>query len=302
MTYSIIVPVYDDPALHHALRALQALRFPETDFEVLVIENGKKTDWIEPVVRAANYRYFFVEPAGSYHARNIGMQHAKGTIFCFSDSDCAVDPGWLTTIAETMRQSDSAGVMGFTRGANTTNKIARYEQQMYEANIAGFTKTTALRRIDTRNFAIRRMVFEKIGGFLDDIRFGGDMEYGARAHAAGLKLVYNKKMTAEHSNIEQLGQLLKKRVTQNAANMALLRKHHPAFVQKYFPQLLRFSPGAPSWLWYCLYGTTYTILSPIGHTICLVLPGRLGYAFFKTANVIAIRFGMLQSVVHSKTC
>lgn len=301
MTYSIIIPVHDDPKLRTAVKALQAIQFTTTDFEVLIIENGKKTSWIEPLAQAANYRYFFTEPAGSYHARNFGMQLARGDVFCFTDSDCAVDAQWLSAIAETLRDQHVAGVMGFTRGTKQANKIARFEQMMYEANIASFTQTTALRRIDTRNFAVRRSVYKTIGGFLDDIRFGGDMEFGARAHAAGLKLVYNTKMTAQHANIGHLDQLLKKRLIQNEANMILLHKHDPVFVQNYFPQLLRFKPGAASWLWYYFYGAIYICLKPVSHLLCILLPGRLGYMFFKGANVIAIRFGMVQFVVHSRS-
>lgn len=299
MIYSIIIPVYNDPALRVALKACQGLNFPAADFEVLVIENGKKTDWIEPLVRAANYRYYFTETAGSYHARNVGLQQARGDVFCFTDSDCAVDPHWLTAIATTLQHFEISGVMGYTRGANMNNKIAHFEQRMYEANIAHFTQVLALRRIDTRNFAIRRSVYQVIGGFLSDMRFGGDMEYGARAHAAGLRLVYNATMSAQHSNIVHLGQLLKKRVVQNAANMSLLQKYDRSYVQTYFPQLLRFKPGVVSWLRFYLYSIAYFSLRPLSHSVCVLLPGRLGYIFFKGANVVAIRFGMLKSVVHS---
>ncbi|EKD76001.1 MAG: hypothetical protein ACD_43C00261G0003 [uncultured bacterium] len=299
MKYSIIVPVYKDPALTNCLAGFRQLNFSNTDYEIIIVENGEKTDWIEHATRQFGYQYIYSETAGSYHARNLGMQAAQGDIFAFTDSDCVVDPDWLKELDAAFMQSTVAGLMGYTRGATTTSQIAQYEQRMYEANIAGFTGETQLRRIDTRNFALRRSVYEKIGGFLDDIRFGGDMEYGARAHQAGFKLIYNAKVCATHANIEQLHVLLQKRVKQNAANLALLTKHNAVFIQTYFPQLLRYRPGLAAYLWLAIYGLAYVKLWLVSPLLCQLLPTTAGYWLFKVSNVVAIRFGMLKAVVQS---
>jgi len=301
MKFSIIVPVYQDDALRAAVRALQQLDFPQSDFEVIVVENGKKTDWIEECVRSAGFRYVFTETAGSYHGRNVGIENATGELLAFTDSDCQVDANWLSEIDRTFQSNSVAGVMGFTRGTDTANKIAQYEQRMYEANIAGFTGATHLKRIDTRNFAIRHSTYATVGGFADDLRFGGDMEYGARVHAAGLTLVYNAAVSAQHANIEHLGKLLQKRLKQNYANMRLLTKHDTTFVREYFPQLLRYQPGALAWIYFIGFGLIYLLNQPISHQVCTILPRQLGYFYFKAINVVAIRLGMLKAVLQSHT-
>lgn len=300
MKYSIIIPVYNDTALINCLAGLQQLDFSPMDYEIIIVENGEKTDWIEPLVDKFHYKYIYEATAGSYHARNLGLQQAGGEIMAFTDSDCVVDTQWLKAIDKTFAQPQVAGVMGYTCGAKTNNKIALYEQKMYEANIANFTNETKLRRIDTRNFAIRRTVYETIGGFLDDVRFGGDMEYGARAHWAGLTIIYNAKMTASHTNIENLRTLLRKRVKQNTANMELLTKHDAAFANTYFPQLLRYPAGLSAFFWYVIYGLAYAKLGLVSPWLCYFLPNAAGYKVFKLANVVAIRFGQLKAVLQSR--
>jgi glycosyltransferase involved in cell wall biosynthesis len=299
MICSIIVPVYQDQALRAALAGLQQLDYPRADYEVIVVENGKKTDWIEAAVYAAGGRYLYAPVAGSYSARNLGAAQAIGEILAFTDSDCVVDAHWLQTITVTLQAETIAGVMGLTRGQVGQNRVAAYEQQMYEANLAGFTDVAQLRRIDTRNFAIKRSVFTALGGFNADLRFGGDMEYGARAHAAGYNLVYAPQLTASHANLEHLGVLLKKRVKQNAANLVLRKHHDTDFVRKYFPQLLRYQAGLLAQLLCIIYGSAYTLLKPISQPVCLLLPPSFGYVWFKSLNVIAIRFGMLKGVLQS---
>lgn len=294
MKFSIIIPVYNDPALRACLAALTKLNYLSADYEVLVIENGIKTDWIEGLVQHYSWRYWFLEKAGSYAARNYGMEQARGDIFAFTDSDCAVSPAWLKVIAQRLADPAIAGIMGLAQG-QPDQRVAQYEQHMYEDNIAGFTRDNSLRRSDTRNFAMRRVLYAQIGAFAT-VRFGGDMEYGARAHAAGQRIVFAADMIVTHQHLSSLKQLLHKRVQQNAGNMELLTLHDRTFIANYFPHLLRYRPGIASRLRWMLSSLAYWLIWPVSDLMVQWLPQRLGYVFFKATNVLAMRRGQLSAL------
>ncbi len=294
MKYSIIIPVYNDLNLPACLESLSKLQ-GEIEHEVIVVENSQ-TDWIQPLVEQYQFIYTTEPITGSYQARNTGIALATGEIFVFTDSDCAVAPDWLQRIDQTLADDSIAGVMGYSAGAPST-RVAALEQLMYEANIAAFTKLPALRRVDTRNLAIRRSVCTRIGQFMRDLQYGGDMEFGARAHAARLRIVYHPEMVVVHHNAKRLDTLLVKRVRQNFGNMQIVQKYDREYIQKYFPHLLRYQA---TWQNRWRYYSYYLLLWPqryLADWIVGILPLRLGYTYFKAVNVLAMRLGQLSFVL-----
>lgn len=294
MKYSIIIPVYNDPYLPVCLASLANLQ-GGLDYEIIVVENGL-SDWIQPLVQQYGFRYVAEPIIGSYTARNAGIAQAAGDILVFTDSDCEVTPNWLQQIDQVLADETIAGVMGCSAGAPST-RVAALEQLMYEANIAQFTKATNLTRIDTRNFAVRRKVIERIGNFHSTLQYGGDMEFGARAHAAGWRIVYNDQLIVVHHNIKRLNTLLLKRVRQNYGNMAIVQLHDHDFVLRYFPHLLRYQASMSNQLRYYCYKSLVGLASHLSDAIIKVLSIRLGYVYFKTVNVLAMRLGQLSFVL-----
>lgn len=294
MRYSIIIPVYNDPYLPACLDGLSKLQ-GNIDHEVIVVENGQ-TDWIRPLVEQHHFIYATEPITGSYQARNTGISLATGDVLVFTDSDCVVAADWLQRIAETLADDTIAGVMGYSAGAPST-RVAALEQLMYEANIAQFTAEKMLKRIDTRNFAIRRQVIERIGNYHSTLQYGGDMEFGARVHAAGLRIIYDNQLIVVHHNFKRLNPLLLKRIRQNFGNMAIVQLHERDFVQTYFPHLLRYQATVQNKVRYQLYRWMIGIASHLSDFIIQLLPLRLGYTYFKVVNVLAMRLGQLSFVL-----
>ncbi len=294
MKYSIIIPVYNDPYLPVCLNSLAQLQ-GGLDCEVIIVENGQ-TDWIEPLVHQYNFRYLSETVIGSYSARNAGIAHASGDVLVFTDSDCEVTPNWLQHIDQVLADDQITGVMGWSAGAPST-RVAALEQLMYEANIANFTAEHDLKRVDTRNLAIRRSVIDRIGSFQASLQYGGDMEFGARAHAAGFRVVYDSQLVVVHHNIKRLNPLLLKRVRQNYGNMAIVQLHDRDFVLTYFPHLLRYQASSLNRLRCFFYKMCVGLASHVSDSIIKILPLRLGYFYFKTMNVLAMRLGQLSFVL-----
>lgn len=294
MKYSIIIPVYNDPAFPACLASIKLLT-GDLEYEVIIVENGQ-TDWVKPLVEQQGFRYLYEPVTGSYQARNTGIAASHGEILVFTDSDCEVAPNWLMEIDQVLANPTIAAVMGFSAGAPAT-RVAALEQIMYEANVAAFTQTQFLKRVDTRNLAVRRSVITRVGSFSEDLQYGGDMEFGARMHAADFKIVYDPNMLVVHHNIKYFNGLLLKRVRQNYGNMRITQLHEREFIETYFPHLLRYRAGPSTQLRYDLY---WLLLKPqhwFGEYLIRWLPIKLGYRYFKAVNVLAMRLGQMAFVL-----
>jgi glycosyltransferase involved in cell wall biosynthesis len=85
--------------------------------DVLVVDNGSTDETAAVVERwtrtLPGTRYVREAKIGLSHARNTGMDHARGDIIAFLDDDVLVDRCWLDGLLETYRRwPDIAGVAG----------------------------------------------------------------------------------------------------------------------------------------------------------------------------------------------
>lgn len=95
---SVILPTCRRPAL--ALACIDSiLRNDFTDFEILVVDQDSsqclKTDLEQKFNGDARLIYLALEQVALDHARNLGIDHARGRILVFVDDDVEVEPGWL---------------------------------------------------------------------------------------------------------------------------------------------------------------------------------------------------------------
>src|SRR5436190_13244656 len=89
---SVVVPTRDRPELlRRCLGALEAQTLP---VEVVVIEDS--------------------EGRGPAWARNEGVRRASGEIVCFTDDDCAPEPGWAEALAMLILAGETQATAGRT--------------------------------------------------------------------------------------------------------------------------------------------------------------------------------------------
>ena len=179
MNLSVIVPAYNAEAtLPALLDSLSAQSYK--DYEIVVVDDssGDRTPGI-----ARDYQCKLIalsENHGPAYCRNIGVKNASGEILVFTDSDCLVDNYWLANIYKGFLNNnvavimgrlimmpsnllgDSISALGFPAGgAIGFDKIWKVDQD-------GFTDS-----LSTCNCAVKRDVFEKVGGFDDSFPFPG---------------------------------------------------------------------------------------------------------------------------------
>lgn len=119
MDLSVIICTYN--RCHNLSGCFQHLQKQQLgdrlDWEVLVVDNNS-TDATREVVQEfarnspLNLRYTFCREQGLSHARNHGIEEARGRWLVFIDDDIRVTPDWLQAIHETFAAHDCDAVGG----------------------------------------------------------------------------------------------------------------------------------------------------------------------------------------------
>ena len=108
---SVVICAYNaERTMDACLASLRTLRYP--NYEVIVVNDGSTDRTLEITQRYPEVRIFSQENKGLSVARNVGIENATGAIVAFTDSDCVVDPDWLTYLAYKFVHSGFVAVGG----------------------------------------------------------------------------------------------------------------------------------------------------------------------------------------------
>lgn len=279
--FSVIIPVYNDKKIASCLKSLAANDF--LDKEIIVVDNNSSDLEIKKIIAQFPIKYVLESKTGSYAARNAGAKNAQGDILIFLDSDCQVPKNYLQNMDLAFKK-DIDGLMGKITGINT-NKIAACEQRFYEEITDIFLKKEKhLSRIDTRNFAIKKEIFNSMGGFDEKLKYGGDMEFGARLHEKNYHIIYQDAVVIQHVNETNLKKIINKRLAQNFDNYKIINYHNQEFIKKYFPYLLEIKKIKK-------YYYLFKIILPIFSLMTVITKN---YWFYKYTNILAIKLGSIK--------
>lgn len=143
---SVIVPVYntDRECFERCTKSLKAQT--DSNFEVIVIDDGSQPECAEMLDSFADGKQFFVihqQNTGVSEARNNGLRHAKGEYITFLDSDDYVSPNFIKSSSELIRRYGADLVIGgisIVDGRNISECAVKSSHEIIYEN------TDALRR------------------------------------------------------------------------------------------------------------------------------------------------------------
>ncbi len=101
MYFSIIIPVYNRPDEIKELLESLLLSDYETEYEIVIIEDGSSVpckEEVEKFKNGLNISYHFKQNSGPGDSRNYGMSVAEGDYFIIFDSDCIIPKLYLTEV------------------------------------------------------------------------------------------------------------------------------------------------------------------------------------------------------------
>lgn len=172
---SVIIPVYNGAHfIAEALRNVQSQGYP--DLEIIVVDDGS-TDDLDAALRDSGVPHRLLRQAnrGPAAARNAGIRAATGEWLAFLDADDLWTPGALRQLAQNLLLHHDASVIH--------GKIAT----LHRDPVGGaWVLVTSAR--DGFPFSIvagifKREVFDHVGGFDEELRYGEDFEWFARLQA-----------------------------------------------------------------------------------------------------------------------
>jgi len=222
---SVVIPTYNRSALLRSTVDSVLNQDTQTTFEVIVIDNNSSDDTKDVVASLietypGKVRYVVERKQGNAHARNRGIEEAKGAIVAFVDDDVTVDKNWLTSLKTIL---DARSDLSFVGGKVLPQwngpppswltpdhwaPLALLDYGNDEFAISG----NSPRGLLTANIAFRRNVFEETGMFLPDLQrvknmIGSmeDHEFLLRVCRSGKQGIYTPRMIATtHIDTERL--------------------------------------------------------------------------------------------------
>lgn len=194
---SIVVPAYNEEKyIENCLKSLQSQDYPKDKYEVIVVDNNSIDDTAK-IVKKYGARLIGCQVQGVAAARQVGGQAAFGEIIAGTDADTILPKNWLKTLSNNFQNRDTAAITGTaTFGSTSTfNKI------LAKVGFPLMMRTMFLfgqKALNGFNFAIRKEIFDTIGGFDPEIASAEDVDLGMRAAKEG-RVIFVPSLVVETS-------------------------------------------------------------------------------------------------------
>lgn len=241
---SIIIPVYNDTSrLKRCIKALEEQTYPKGCYEIVVVDNGSK-DNLSEIKSFENLRLEFETKSSQFAARNKGVSISRGKILAFTDSDCIPSPRWIEGGVKAILDQHNCGIVGgavnFFFKANKPNLIELYDSLFF---LQQKRYVEEIKFAVTANLFTFKDVFNKVGLFNENLRSGGDGEWGKRVFAQGYNIIYSADAIVNHPARHKLSELYKKIKRVTGGKFLREKRAGESFVRFWKVNFLEFSFG-----------------------------------------------------------
>jgi glycosyltransferase involved in cell wall biosynthesis len=191
MVVSLIATVLDEAdTLRGFLDGLLSqTRMPDE----IVITDGGSTDGTVAMIReyiekGAPVRLVQAPGANIARGRNLAISRARGEIIACTDAGCRADPGWLAELVTPFDVPETEATGGASR-ADARNRIEESFGILLlppDAGAAGPVPPGP----SSRSVAFRRSLWEKVGGYPEELTCAEDSLFNRRVLRTGARFVF----------------------------------------------------------------------------------------------------------------
>ncbi len=213
ISISVIVPFYNtERYIGQCIESLLKQEYPNERYEIIFINNNSTDSSADIIRRHPRIKLISERKRGSYSARNRGLQVADGGIIAFTDSDCVPSADWLNGIESAMADPDTGIVIGNYQAAKESFLLSMLEDYENEKN--NYVFTSGIKELYygyTRNMAVRRVLFDEAGPFLERAR-GSDVIFIRKCvdmYSCDL-IRYSPDIRVRHMEIDSPGRFFRK--------------------------------------------------------------------------------------------
>jgi cellulose synthase/poly-beta-1,6-N-acetylglucosamine synthase-like glycosyltransferase len=199
---SVIIPNLHSPVIDRTLTSLKAQIYDEGPVEVLVVGQDKHhlvtEDELVRFVRTPR-------PVIQSIARNIGADQAQSDILVFIDADCIAAPTWLQHLISRL-EDPNVDVVGGGVALQPDGYWTLCDNIAILYAWASTSSRGTRPYLASLNLAVRRKVWERLGGFDEAFVKAEDTEWSIRARLAGYDLHFEPRAVVLHQPPEARNQ------------------------------------------------------------------------------------------------
>lgn len=188
------------------------LRNEHDSFELIVVDQSadKSTESaLAELLQDSRLRYFHTHRVGLSYAYNLGIKLAVAPLLAFTDDDCIAPPQWLAAVERAFeRHPDVEMLYGQTRAAQALEGAPGILPSLLIQSEEKLGQGVGFRIYGMgADFALRRSLVERIGGFDEALGGGGalkssqDFDYQFRAYRAGAVCLLTPDVWVDHYGI-----------------------------------------------------------------------------------------------------
>lgn len=194
---SVVISAYNEEKnLPNCLDALSHQTFPKDRYEIIVVDNNS-IDKTAEIAKRFGARVIKEAKQGNTFAVSTGYKNAEGEIIVSTDADTIVTKDWLEVIYNAFQDKNVAGITGGIKIRSGNKLMDFFAERFYEyflklnfligkAHFSGF------------NFAVRKSVYDEIGGVNEKFIMSPDVDLGLRVSKKG-KVIFLNNMAVETS-------------------------------------------------------------------------------------------------------
>ncbi len=205
---SIIIPTYNRAFLLPGL--IGALLSQDYPSEIIIIDDGS-TDNTAEIVKKYPVKYVYQKNSGPASARNLGVEESSGDLIVFTDSDCVPQKDWISNLLEGFTADDVGAAAGSYTIANPESLLATCIHEEIKLRHLRFKNKKYIHAFGSYNVAIKRKVFETVGGFNKGYlaASGEDNDLSYKILRAGYNIKFQEDALVAHKHTETLWKYLK---------------------------------------------------------------------------------------------
>ncbi len=183
---SVVVCAFNEELrIKDCLNSIKPQTIDNFEYEILIIDNESSDDtenicrkFVEKNKINMNINYMRIEHVSLSKSRNIGIKNTTGSKIIFIDADALADKNWLSELLTGFENPEVDIVSGKIKNLNIESNFSQFIYKAHFESLVTEDKTQVLNHGDSNligaNMGFRRIVFEKLGGFFNNIKGRGD--------------------------------------------------------------------------------------------------------------------------------
>jgi glycosyltransferase involved in cell wall biosynthesis len=170
---SVVVCAYNaERTMRRCLESLRSLDYP--NFEVIVVDDGSSDATAQIAAEFPEFRLIRQPNKGLSAARNVGLQAAVGELVAYTDSDCVVDPHWLSFTVRSMMEGGLDGCGGPNYGPHEEGWVEGCVAASPGAPSHVLIGDERAEHLAGCNMVFRKLALEEVGAFDPQFSAAGD--------------------------------------------------------------------------------------------------------------------------------